>query len=331
MGKDLGVTMKTLSRAFITIFFLSVSLSIIALSQLQSSSSESGLAGAPMRMGFGARGMAMGNAMTAVISGDLQAYYNPAIVPFESEPTANATYGVLSLDRNLNFLSYTKSLKPNAGFSLSIINAGVGNIDGRDNDGIHTDTYSTSENAFLFSFGLKPTSSFAFGVTAKILYYSLFQGIKSTTAGVDVGALYVLSQEVTLGAVVQDITAKYKWDTSQLYGQLGNSSSDYFPLRKRIGVSWMPKNYPIIVSGEFESIGSALYVRAGSEIEVYEGVHIRGGIDQIAMNADLPAKPSLGISLQTKVADWTPSFQYAYIFEPYSPSGIHILTLALRF
>ena len=331
MGKDPGAAMKSLTRAFAAIVFLSFSISLIALSQLESSTSEGGLAGAPMRMGFGARGMAMGNAMTAVISGDLQAYYNPAVVPFEAEPTAAAAYGVLSLDRQLNFLSYTKSLKPNAGFSLSIINAGVSNIDGRDNDGNHTETYSTSENEFLFSFGIKPASNFAFGVTAKILYYSLFAGIKSTTAGVDVGALYLLSEEITLGAVVQDITAKYKWDTSQLYGQLGSASSDYFPLRKRIGLSWMPKEYPVILSGELESIGSTLYLRAGSEIEVYEGVHIRGGIDQIAMNADLPAKPSLGISMQTKVANWTPSFQYAYIFEPYSPSGIHILSLALRF
>jgi hypothetical protein len=93
----------------------------------------------------------------------------------------------------------------------------------------------------------------------------------------------------------------------------------------------MPNDFPVLVSGEFESIGSALYFRAGSEIKVYEGIHIRGGIDQIALNAELPAKPSLGISVQTKVANWTPSFQYAYIFEPFSPSGIHVLSIALRF
>ena len=323
--------MKTFSYTLVAIILLSFFMSMNALSQFESSSSVGGLAGAPMRMGFGARGMAMGNAMTAVISGDVQSYYNPATVPFESEPTVAATYGVLSLDRKLNYLSYTKSLQPNAGFSLSIINAGVENIDGRDRDGIHTENYSTSENNFLLSFGLKPTPDFAFGVTAKILYYSLFAGIKSTTAAIDIGVIYLLSQQLTLGAVVQDITAKYKWDTSTLYGQLGNTSSDYFPLRKRIGLSWMPKDYPILLSGEFESIGSSLYIRAGSEIEVYNGVHILGGIDQIAINVDLPVKPTLGISVQTKVANWTPSFQYAYIFEPYSPSGIHILSLTLRF
>jgi hypothetical protein len=331
LGKDFGGAMKTFSRTVIAIVLLSLSGSLIALSQLQSSSSDGGLAGGPMRMGFGARGMAMGNAMTAVISGGVQSYYNPALVPFESDPTVNAAYGVLSLDRTLNFLSYTKSLKPNAGFSISVINAGVGNIDGRNADGIHTETYSTSENSFMFSFGIQPSSRFAFGVTAKILYYSLFTGIKSTTAGVDIGILYLLSQEITLGAVLQDISTKYKWDSSKLYGQLGSSYSDFFPLRKRIGLSWMPKNIPVILSGEFESIGSAQYVRIGSEIEMYEGVHIRGGIDRIGTNADLPAKPSLGISLQTKVANWTLSFDYAYVFEPYSPSGIHILSLALRF
>jgi hypothetical protein len=323
--------MKTLSHIFYAITFLIGTLSFIALGQLQSSTSESGMAGAPMRMGFGARGMAMGNAMTAVTGGDLQAYYNPASVPFETDPTAVASYGVLSLDRKLNFLSYTRSLKPNAGFSLSIINAGVGNIDGRDLNGVHTETYSTSENAFMLSFGLKPTTAFSIGISAKILYYSLFEGIKSKTAGVDVGIIYIISQEITVGAVVQDILSKYKWDTSQLYGQLGNVSTDLFPLRKRIGVSWMPSEFPVLVSGEFESIGSALYMRAGSEIKVYEGIYLRGGLDQLALNADLPAKPSLGMSVQTTVANWAPSFQYAFVFEPYSPSGMHILSIALRF
>jgi hypothetical protein len=130
---------------------------------------------------------------------------------------------------------------------------------------------------------------------------------------------------------VQDINAKYKWDTSPLYGIDGNSSVDQFPLRKRIGISWSPSKYSLLISGEFEAIGSAEFFRVGSEIEVYDGIHIRGGIDQIALNADLPAKPAVGISVQTKLSTWTPAFQYAYVFEPYSPSGIHILSFSLKF
>jgi hypothetical protein len=116
-----------------------------------------------------------------------------------------------------------------------------------------------------------------------------------------------------------------------LYGINGGSTVDRFPLRKRIGISWAPAEYSFILSSEFEAIGSATFARIGSEIEVFDGIHLRSGIDQIALNADLPAKPALGISVQTKISRWTPAFQYAYVFEPYSPSGIHILSFSLRF
>jgi hypothetical protein len=330
MGKNPGNTMKTLYRYLVTIAFLSLSFLMITFGQLQNSSSIGGLAGASMRMGFGARGIAMGNALTAIINGDIQAYYNPASIPFASSPTITTAYSILSLDRRLNYLSYTNSMKPNAGISVSIINAGVGDIDGRDNDGIHTQMYSTSENSFMLSFGLKLSSRSAFGITTKILYHSLFEEIKSTTAAIDVGAIFLLSQQLTLGLVIQDIGSKYKWDTSKLYGLSGNTTTDRFPLRKRIGLSWIPMDYPLILSSEFESIGSATFFRFGSEIELYDGIHVRGGIDQIALNTDTPAKPSVGLSLQKKLPGWTPSFQYAYVFEPYSPSGIHILSLSVR-
>lgn len=322
--------MRIFSKHIFVCSFLIVILIANTFSQLQNASSIGGLPGAPMRMGFGARGIAMGNALTAVISGDLQSYYNPASVTFQSVPTGIAGYGVLSLDRRLNYLSYTKSLKPNAGLSLSIINAGVGNIDGRNRDGIHTETYSTSENAFMFSFGLKPNSRFAFGVTAKVYYYSLFEKLKSTTMALDFGAILILSQEITAGFVIQDVNAKYKWDTTPLYGINGNSTVDKFPLRKRFGLSWTPSEYSFIISSEFESIGSASFFRIGSEINVYDGVSIRGGIDQIALDVDMPAKPALGLSFQTNLENWAPSFQYTYVFEPYSPGGIHILSLSVR-
>ena len=331
MGKNIGVKMIFTPRYIGTII---ISLNIfynVVLGQLQSGSSIGGLAGSPMRMGFGSRGIAMGNALTAVKNGDIQSYYNPAVVPFASVPTISAAYGVLSLDRRLNYLSYTQSLKPHAGISLSIINAGVGDIDGRDGDGIHTKMFSTSENAFMFSFGLNPDPHFSLGITVKVLYFVLYEGVKSTTAAIDFGILFPLSEEFTLGAVVQDINAKYKWDTAPLYGINGNSTVDKFPLRKRIGISWVPAEYALVLSSEFEAIGSATFVRVGSEIEVYDGIHIQGGIDQIALNADLPAKPALGISVQTKLSTWTPAFHYAYVFEPYSPSGIHILSFSLRF
>lgn len=323
--------MNCIYHNLVTIFIFMFVFLQNSLSQLQSSTSPGGFAGAPMRMGFGPRGIAMGNSLSAIINGDVQAYYNPAVIPFETAPTVMAAFGVLSLDRRLNFISYTQSVKPNAGIAFAIINAGVGDIDGRDRDGIHTDTYSTSENSFMFSFGLKPDNRISIGVTAKILYYSLYQEISSVTAAMDIGAVFLLTDEFVIGAVIQDINAKYKWDTSKLYGKLGNITTDRYPLRKRIGISWLSKNYPLTVSTEYEAIGSDSNIRIGSEIEIYEGVSFRTGLDQIALKSDLPTKLSLGIALQASIANQTPIFQYAFVVEPYSPSGIHIISFSMRF
>lgn len=316
----------------IEVSLLSVILIVGGFAYGQTGSSElGGLAGAPFRLGFGARGIGMGNAMTAVPYGNVSSYYNPALVPYQPTPTVLLSYGSLTMDRRLNFLSYTQHLNPDAGLSVGIINAGVSNIDGRDNDGQQTETYSTSENEFFFTFGLMPSDRLTFGVTAKVLYYSLYTDVKSTTFGADLGALYSLSDELRLAFVVQDLLSKYKWDTSKLYGESGSSYVNDFPTRKRLGLSYHSHDLRMIAAGEVEWIGSATYARLGVELQLFSGLEIRGGIDQISFAREVTAKPSFGFSVQTEVASWSPRIDYAYVIEPYVSTGMHYLTLSISF
>jgi hypothetical protein len=322
-------------RQFILYLGVSLISLILVLSQnliaSDASSYLGGLAGAPFRMGFAARGIGMGNALTSVPYGNLDSYYNPALLPYQSLPTVLLSYGSLSLDRRLNFVSYTQHLNPDAGVSVGLINAGVSNIDGRDNDGQPTETYSTSENEFFFSFGLVPDNKISFGVTAKVLYYNLYSNVKSTTFGLDLGALYSISDELKLGLVLQDVLSKYKWDTSKLYGESGSSYVDAFPSRKRLGISYVSREWGLVGSGEFELIGSAKYARFGAELDLFSGLQVRAGLDQISFAGDVAAKPSVGFSVQTQIASWNPRVDYAYIFEPYISAGMHYLTLSLSF
>jgi hypothetical protein len=290
-----------------------------------------GLPGAPFRLGFAARGIGMGNAMTAVPFGNISSYYNPALVPYQVTPTVLLSYGSLSLDRRLNFASYSQHLNPDAGLSVGVINAGVGNLQGRDNDGLKTSTYSTSENQFFFSFGLQPDKKLSIGITAKLLYYSLFSDVKSTTLGLDIGTLYSISNNLTLGVVLQDVLSKYKWDTSKLYGLDGSAYEERFPLRKRIGLSYLVRDWQLILGGEIEWIGGAGFARLGTEVELFSGLQIRAGIDQMSFSGDVAPKPSLGFSVQTEVASWSPRIDYAYVIEPYVSTGMHYLTLTLSF
>ena len=315
----------------LTIVLIGISCLMPPNAAAQNNYAIGGLAGSAMRMGFGARGMTMGNSVGAMTNDDGFSYYNPAAVPFQTERTAYVSTGFLPLDRNLNFLSYTQSLKPAGGFSLAIINAGVSKLEGRNSDGLQTETYSTSENEFLFSFGVKIRPDFAIGVSAKILYYSLFEGVKSTTVGFDLGILYTLNEEWALGLVVGDINSKYKWDTSLLYGRDGNTTIEHFPLRRRLAICYSPSFFRSRLSAEIEWIGSTWLSRGGVEIPLHDNLTLRGGIDQIAFNGSISAKPGLGISLQAPVASWKPVLTYGYIFEPYSPGGIHMLSLTVGF
>ena len=297
----------------------------------QEISSVAGRAGSPFRIGFGARGIGMGNTVTSIPQGDIASYYNPALLPYQDRPVALLSYGSLAFDRKLNYASYAQHVDRDAGISFGIINSGVGSIGGRDLDGNPTETYSTSENQFFLSFGLRPSPTFSFGVTAKILYYSLFTDVRSTTFGMDFGGLYRISDELTVGLVVQDVLSKYKWDTTKLYGQSGSSYDEKFPLRRRLGLSYILPSLGMILASDVELIASDTFWRIGAEVELLEGFQIRGGIDQIAFSGNFVATPSLGLAFQTRVSTWTPRVDYAFVLEPYSPSGMHFLTLSLRF
>jgi len=61
-------------------------------------------AGAFSRIGFGARGIAMGNAVGADASGGTSPYYNPALATAIQRQNIDATVGLLSFDRSIQFL-----------------------------------------------------------------------------------------------------------------------------------------------------------------------------------------------------------------------------------
>lgn len=297
----------------------------------QPKSSLGGLPGAPMRVGFGSIGMSSGNAVSAVKNEMIAGYYNPALTPYQKDPFAMLSFGLLSFDRMLNFVSYSQSLPPSAGLSIGIINTGVRNIDGRDRDGRKTKTYSTSENAFLLSFGIRISDDISIGLTPKIFYYSLFDGISSTTVGFDAGALFNLSDQWTIAAVVQEIGSKYIWDTSNLYGARGNTTREQFPLRKRLGIGYSGKNNSFRVSGELEQIGTVLLLRVGGSLRITDVFSVSSGVDQITWYDDILPKPTLGFSLSRTFGTLHPSLIYAFVFEPYSQTGIHIISIALHF
>lgn len=308
---------------------------IVTLVTVQSASLRgqlSGLPGAFARVGFGARGMGMGNAMSAVKDGELTGFYNPAATPFLPDRVIAASYGLLSLERSLNTLSYSQAVHPSAGFSVGILNAGVRKIDGRDADGFQTEEYFTSENQFSFSFADKVSRYVSLGVGLKIYYYRLFEKVSSTNLGVDIGTLVRLTERLTLGIAVQDINSKYKWDTSNLYGDQGNSTTEKFPLLRKIGASYSLSDYGGIISLELENSNSSTnIIRLGGEIDLSDQISLRAGIDHWDVKRSEQASPTFGFSVKTSIDEFTAALNYAYVVEPYGLFAMHIISLSTRF
>ncbi|MBW7887270.1 MAG: hypothetical protein H3C35_02785 [Bacteroidetes bacterium] len=291
----------------------------------------SGTAGAFSRVGFGARGMGMGNALTAVSNGELPGYYNSASPSVITHSSGALSFGILSLDRSLNTIYYAQPIDTTAGLAVGIINSGVTNIDGRDADGYHTENYSVSENQFSFSFS-KRFNKLSLGITSKIYYYKLFKNLSSTAVGIDIGALYRITPRLTAGIVVKDLMAKYKWDTSseELYGQNGNSTTERFPQLKIAGLSYLFGDHLGIISGEIEFSDNAVKIlRSGIEIYLLDILTLRAGIDGWNMNDKTSAHPSFGFSILIPEISYKPAVHYAYVVEPYNVFAMHCISLSV--
>jgi len=297
--------------------------------------------GAFSRMGFGARGIGMGNALSAVTEGNLVSYYNPALSTFQEGNSFQTSYTFLSLDRSLNFLSFTRrfdlggKIERSAGISAGIINSGVSKIDGRDNQGLQTGELSTSENQFFLSFAKRFSAKFSVGIGAKFYYYKLYESVSASGVGIDLGLLYKISEEFNVALSIADINSSYKWDTSVLpeYGTEGQISTDKFPLLRKLGVSYFNKDLGLLASLEFEnSSGETNIIRAGAEYNIYEGLYLRAGIDQFNLsNSDFLPKPAAGFSYARNFDGITVGVDYAFMIEQYSPQDRHVVGINVVF
>ncbi|MCI0450581.1 MAG: hypothetical protein L0Y79_12510 [Chlorobi bacterium] len=299
-----------------------------------------GLPGAFTRMGFNARGISMGNAMTSVIAGDVSGLYNPALSSFQNEHLINLSYSFLSFDRSLNFVSYTKNFKlPNqeqggAGITFAWVNAGVSNIDGRDIDGFKIGEFSTSENQFLFAPSIRVSEQVSLGVGFKFYYSKLFEGVTSTSLGFDAGAVYKVNDRINAGLTIKDLNSKYEWNTTDLYGQFGNQTKDKFPVLYTFGVSYILPNNFGLVSLDFETSNKkSNIIKVGSEIYMIKNIFIRAGIDRFDLSADDKiggSRAMFGLGYQKELKNYIIGIDYSFVIEPYSHRPFQTLTAVFK-
>jgi hypothetical protein len=321
-------------KQFILIFFIVISTSNL-FSQVKS------YPGAFTRMGFDAKGMAMGNSIGALAKDNLSSYYNPAGIVFQERTTVNLSYTFLNLDRSLNCFNFIHKVRIRqldtsqnllAAFSGGLINSGVSDIEQRDGDGFLSQTLSTFENQFFFSIAFMPFNKLSVGASFKFLYSKLYTDVTSSGFGLDLGFLYVVSDALSVSGVIKDLNSEYQWDTSKLYGQSGNTTKDRFPLLKKLGAAYKAFKNGIITM-EFETSNQSTDIlRFGGEYQFLEYLCLRAGIDRFDLsNTDNGIKPTFGFGLSKGLGSFTPTLNYVFAYEPFSHYPIQMLTLTMQF
>ena len=300
-------------------------------------------AGAFSRLGFGARGMALGNALTADPSADVSPHYNPALLPSASGQRVSASAALLSFDRDLQFLEFTTPLGPTAGIGLSFTHAGVSDIDGRNADGVHTETLSTDEFALSLSFGNRFADWFAVG-TALTLYQSdLVPEVDPVRGfGVDLGVSVDATDRLRLAGTVHDLLAEYSWDASAVGG---SSHTDRFPVRVQLGASYGLLDERLRLLAEVESryterdrrvqdllvtstgpqqqartesfLVHDLRGRVGASYQPVDILKVRVGLDRIGVDDASGLRPSAGFGVRQTVGNLDLRIHYTATLEPY--------------
>ena len=309
-----------------------------------------GSPGAFTRLGFGARGMGMGNALSAVRTGIISSLYNPALTPFQADHLLYANYSILSLDRKLNQISYTQSIRlrkagaskfenePDvlsiSGVSAGWTNAGDADIQGYDSDGFKTEMLSVFENQFYLNFGTRFTPKLSGGFNVKFYYSGLYKNVTSSGFGIDLGLLYSISEEVSVGFVIQELLTKYKWDTGKLYGpDHGNATENPFPKVYRLAAAYVLPGVPGVVDAEVEGYEMKTFLaRAGVEVYPVDVLALRAGIERLDLSdKGIDPRPTFGVSFSQSVGQFMPAVNYAFILEPDAPSPTHVISLAFPF
>ena len=307
-------------------------------------------AGAFARMGFGARGMALGNAIAADVTGQASPYYNPALAPFLARQSLDFSSALMTLDRQLQFVQLSTPLRPRAGIAGGLIHAGVENFDGRDASGYHTGTFAISEYAFFMAFGVSVSRRLTAGVGLELFRSDYHTDVPTARSlGIDLGLSFRINDRLHVGTVVDDLLASYAWDTAQLH-RGGGKTTDHFPRRVRLGAAYQWSSLHLFAEYEsrftvsqvwhrrVELVGGALReviysedlrlhesrYRAGAEYRFVPALAIRGGTSSVGHGA---MRPSAGFMVEQPVGKVAVRAEYAFLLEPYALGTMHLLTL----
>ena len=301
---------------------------LIVLPIILFASENGGYAGSFLRMGLGARSIAMGNTGVAHPLNAYTTFYNPALLATAEEYLVGLSYSFLSLDRRYEFISFSMKVPPGAGFSIGWIESGVGGLESYNSIGEPTGKIYQSANAIYFSFGRSFSERLSVGVSLKILFEFINDGTEefdysSSGVGFDIGANYKINNDLMLGLLVKDINSKFKANTDKLF-ERGGTTIDKFPVTYKFGAFYQTQLHWLKAAYDFEWSDKGLKKHhLGFEALYGKNIALRLGF-----NGD---KIVFGGGLDFTIFDTVSYLDYAFVPSVIDEGSSHIFSWQVMF
>ena len=243
-------------------------------------------AGAFLRLPVGARPAGLGDTFVAIADDANAVFWNPGGMYQIEVITVGGMYNIMSMDRHHYKGSIIYPYSKVSTFALMWNCFGVSNIDGRDENGNPTETFSDNEMSITMGYCYKLPTDIGLGANFKYLMHTL-QDNQATGIGFDIGIHKKIS-DFSLGSSISNLGANLKWDTNSCL-------EEEIPTTIRAGVAYIVRfgKIPVLLSAEIsKNAEESVVIHCGSEVTLLKLLQLRAGLNKEDINFGLSVKVS---------------------------------------
>jgi long-subunit fatty acid transport protein len=271
-----------------------------------------GIAGAQfLKIGVGARPVAMGEAFCAVADDVSSIHWNPAGLVYLKNKELLAMHTDWFEEMNYEYLAFGLIMNEKA-VGIGLCYSDSGKILGYDINSRPTGDFSAYDTAINLVYASKLSNTVSYGFGFKGIYQKI-EKEDATSIGLDLGMLY-RKENLSYGFVLQNIGPEIKFI----------EKGDRFPFNCKLGVAYIHEPFTLSLDLN-KSIDNDLKVNLGGEFWIKRILALRLGYNsQINKDEDEGLTAGAGFKIG--------SYQFDYAYVPYGDlDSTHRVSLIVRF
>ncbi len=252
-----------------------------------------------LKLGIGARSIAMGEAFSSLADDGTAFIYNPARMNASENGNVTAMFNKTMLDMTTNYVGAKFRIKK-FGIGIGLLKTTISDIDVRNTPGAPLEKFNADNFSGGISLSYEVYKNLSLGLTGKLLYEKIYID-EASGFGMDIGANYIFNN-FSFAAVVSNIGS---------VNALKNAETK-LPTSLRFGGSYVYRKDNFSVTGAVDGYkvldGGAFHGHFGAEGGYKDFVFLRAGYMTGYENKGFTA----GIGFRYK------SLYLDYAFQPYS-------------